>query len=393
MRKILSGFLFRLFKGFEIWVLIALLLFAAGYIDFSLMDRENYLNLVHEDADYVIAGEYEYNLEDGGVKAYRFETQGVSALDVYKYGIEELPEDVGKILNGSNSSIVEMKLICFLFLLTFAIPMVLMTIFIPVFFGRMYSDGTIKNLIVCGYSKGKIYLASLVFTYLLDLFLILVNLLVVGLWCLYYEWKPPFYLPVILAMLLSSILLLFTYTTLSLAILFVTSRKTIALVIGLVVSLFVLMDMSSITAPWSRIISSQDSDSKEYIDELREVTEIYSEKGLGVFEQRFDHSEFAVRLYYKGREIKSFSNSSLNPVTKNAYLTSIYMNPSLVYFLVFEDFTLSSGELGGALSGNPTPYMMCRDGIVAINAAANIFWVVLMNGAVLLFVRKREVRG
>ena len=385
MRKILSGFLFRLFKGFEIWVLIALLLFAAGYIDFSLMDRENYLNLVHEDADYVIAGVYEYNLEDGGVKAYRFETQGVSALDVYKYGIEELPEDVGKILKGSNSSIVEMKLICFLFLLTFAIPMVLMTIFIPVFFGRMYSDGTIKNLIVCGYSKGKIYLASLVFTYLLDLFLILVNLLVVGLWCLYYEWKPPVYLPVAMALLLSSISLLFTVTALSLSVLFISRKQTIALIAGLLVSAFSLATLPAIT-PWYKIFESQelnDSGSKEYLDIL------LSKHSYASLDQEFDYSEFNVRTYYEGRELNVWGKSSLNPVLKNSILVYIYTHPLLIYDLT--EMQLMTDVLYGAADLDITPYMMCRFGLVAINVAADIFWISLMSGVVLLSTRKKEV--
>ena len=376
MRKILSGLLFRLFKGFEIWGLIALLLFAAGYIDFSLMDRENYLNLVHEDADYVLAGEEEYNLEDGGVKAYRFETQGVSALDVYKYGIEELPEDVGKILNGSNYSIVEMNLICFLFLLAFAIPMVLMTIFIPVFFGRMFSDGTIKNIVACGYGKRKIYLSALILTAVLDLTMILLSLITLVVICICLQWQPPVYLPVLITAAVISTLLLITITSVSLAAMFAGGKKTLAFVAGFIMFAARLLPVSVFSTGllWYRQSIMNSSEISE------ETIAILKESGRNGLERKIDLSQFIDRFYVNGKEIQYLwkPENALPPVVCKTLIAISYMDPYLVD---------ADDHMGFGFS----PYLMYRDGVMAINIASNIFWIVVINGLGLLVVNKREL--
>ena len=75
-------------------------------------------------------------------------------------------------------------------------------ILIPLFLGRLFSNGTIKNLIACGHSKTQIYLASLIFSFLLNIALIFITLIFFAIICLYFMWMPPVYLPVLLVMLL-----------------------------------------------------------------------------------------------------------------------------------------------------------------------------------------------
>ena len=391
MRKILSGFYFRLLKGYEIWALIALLLFAGLYIDRSFLDTYGFLFLVRGKDCVVSEGnEFDsitYDLYADSIKDYRFESQGISALDLYRYKTEALSEEVSNVITGNNSAYSELTVFAFMIVSSISLPMVLMMIFIPVFFGRMFSDGTLKNYLTGGYTKGKLYLSSMVFTFCIDLFLVFVNLLIFALWCIYYEWKPPFYLPVVLALLLSSVLLFFTVTTLCLALLFISRKQTVALIVGLLVSAFCLATMP-IATPYSKMLDSQnlnESGAKEFHDILD------SKQSYAYFDQRFDHSEFQVRTCYQGRDLNISEKSNLNPVTKNTLLVSIYMNPLLIYDLT--EMGLMTGVVYAATNLEITPYMMYRDGLIAINIAGSIFWISLMSCWVLLATRKREVRG
>lgn len=391
MRKIISGFWFRLVKGYEIWVMIALLLFAGIYIDHSFLCTYSFLNLVRvkdcvvtESSDFY---DKTYDLSAHSIKDYRFETQGISALDLYKFGSEALPEEAAKkIISDNNCAYIELNVFSFMIVSSVAIPMVLMMIFIPVFFGRIFSDGTIKNYIAGGHSKGKVYLSSLVFTFCIDMFLVSVNLLIFGFWCVYYEWKPPFYLPVVLALLISSILLLFTITTLCLALLFLSTKQTVALIIGLLVSVYCLMGGTTFSIRYN-IYDSQEANEADY----QEYVDIYLKSSKAYFDQRLDLSEFAVRTYYAGRELKLFNDSNLAPFYKNSLLVSIYTNPLLIYELSEEN--LMSDVFFSSSYYDVTPYMMCRDGLIAINIASNIFWISLMSGVVILATRKKEVKG
>ena len=99
MRKILAGLWFRLLKGYEIWVLIALLLIAGLYIDHSFLNTWSFLKLVRvkdvvfTDGDISVVtdsnkwGVMTYDLYTHNIKDYRFESQGISALDLYRYKI------------------------------------------------------------------------------------------------------------------------------------------------------------------------------------------------------------------------------------------------------------------------------------------------------------------
>ena len=57
------------------------------------------------------------------------------------------------------------------------------------------------------------------------------------------------------------------------------------------------------------------------------------------------------------------------------------------------EMQLMTDVLYGAADMDITPYMMCRYGLAAINVAANIFWISLMSGVVLVSTRKKEVPG
>lgn len=382
MKKIMSGLFFRMIRSFEIWALIALLIFAAGYIDYDLFNQAKYLSMVHSAESSFIDDEtgLEYDLTDGGIKKYRFETQGISSFDAYRFKTEALDRETISKIEGE-STYREVNMFCFMIGTSFSIPMILMMFFIPLFFGRLFGDGTVKNLISCGFSKWEIYLSSLAFTFLLDLFTIILNLLVLGFWCLYYEWKPPVYLPVVLTLFVCSLLFIFTLTSLCLAILFVSRKATVAIIAGFLIAVISLMSTSPVINPWSNISYSQET-SEEGIKEYQEI--FNAKQSEGYFDHRFDLSEFMVRSYYGGKEIRTNYDSGLSPAVKTIYLMTLYLNPQLVYVLT--DINYSTYD-------SITFYMMYRDGLMAVNIASNIFWILIMNGAVILIDRKREIRG
>lgn len=382
MKKIISGLFFRLIRSFEIWALIALLIFAAGYIDYDLFNQAKYLSMVHSAESSFIDDEtgLEYDLTDGGIKKYRFETQGISSFDAYRFKTEALDQETISKIEGE-STYREVNMFCFMIGTSFSIPMILMMFFIPLFFGRLFGDGTVKNLISCGFSKWEIYLSSMVFTFLLDLFTVILNLLVLGFWCLYYEWKPPVYLPVVLTLFICSLLFIFTLTSLCLAILFASRKATVAIIAGFLIAVISLMSTSPVINPWSNISYSQET-CEEGINEYREI--FNAKMSEDYFDRRFDLSEFMVRLYYGGKEIRTNYDCSLSPAVKTIYLMTLYLNPQLVYVLT--DINYSTYD-------SITFYMMYRDGLMAVNIASNIFWILIMNGAVILIDRKREIRG
>ena len=182
MKKIISGMFFRLFRGIEFWVLIVILLAYAFYAGYNLFSGQEYLSLSRTETNI----------------SRRFESSGVSARDVYRMDSEVLPADVYyKINDDVSDAAYEAEFVFELMGRAQIMPVFLILLFIPFFFGRLFSDGTVKNLISCGHSKAKIYMSALIVTFILDVGMYIINSLIFGFWCLLYGWKPPVYLPVV----------------------------------------------------------------------------------------------------------------------------------------------------------------------------------------------------
>ena len=236
MKKILSGMLYRLFRGYEIWALLALFFIVAGYFTFveiATIDyvavKTGYTNTFYIDMeDSVITKE--------NAEQYCYKNSGISAYDLYRYRIEKLPQETfDKIHKDMNSEpVYEVRTIFRLVFRSYLVASVLMVIFIPIFFGRLFSDGTIKNLVSGGYSKRLIYLSSLLLTFAIDLVLNVASLVIIAVLCLILQWLPPIYLPVLLPAFLLSVLLSFTITSFSIGSLFAGGKKTLAFILGFV---------------------------------------------------------------------------------------------------------------------------------------------------------------
>ena len=212
MKKILAGMLFRLVRGFEIWALLALFIIVSGYFAFVEISTVNYV-AVKNDLEFAFI----YDGEDTVItkenaEQFCYKNSGVSARDLYRYRIETIPQESFDKINKDMDAepVSEVKTIFRLVFRSYLVASVLMMIFIPIFFGRMFSDGTIKNMISSGFSKGLIYISSLLLTFAIDLLLILMRLVMVAVFCVCFQWQPPIYLPVLIPAFLLSVLLSFT---------------------------------------------------------------------------------------------------------------------------------------------------------------------------------------
>ncbi len=380
MKKILSGMFYRLFRGFELWALIALMLFASLYFYYVSVGSVWFNRLMYSDRVYEedYKGEH-YLLDSSNIRQYCFENLGVSAFDVYRSDCETIPDSASKTLYQTYNCAVEELGTLFSFIGTLhLVPCLLICIFIPVFFGRMFSDGTLKNLIACGHSKGKIFMASMLLTVLLDLVMFGMNLASLVFWCLIYKWKPPVYLPVVIPIILLVFFLVITISVICLAILFASSKKAISFVAGFILVIYMLIPGSTIALSFIGMTNAYiDPNSEDYIL-LRSLYE-----GNGSYngvETRFDLSSFTLEYYYEGRELNFYADEYfIDPVVDSVLRTVIYADPAMVPNLERYSST-----------GLP-PYMVVRDGLAAVNAASEAFWIIVSSGIGFLVFRKREI--
>ena len=93
MKKILAGMLYRLFKGFEIWALLALFIVISGYFTFVEISTLHYVAVKHDLTNTIY-----FELEDtvitkDNADQFCYKGSGIKAYDLYRYGIEKIPQD------------------------------------------------------------------------------------------------------------------------------------------------------------------------------------------------------------------------------------------------------------------------------------------------------------
>ena len=376
MKKILSGMLFRLVRGYEIWALLALFILVSGYFTFveiATLDyvavKTGYTNTFYLDLDDSV-------ITKDNAEQFCYKNSGVSAYNLYRYRIEKIPQDdFDKIYTDMKSEpVYEVRTIFRLVFRSYLVASVLMVIFIPIFFGRLFSDGTIKNLVSGGYSKRLIYLSSLLLAFAIDLVLNVANLVIIAVLCLILQWLPPIYLPVLLPAFLLSVLLSFTITSVSIGSLFAGGKKTLAFILGfiMIATRFFSGSFLATGLLWS-------GQALNYSEVNEETFEKIKANGPNSFEMKLDLSQFIEKYYVNGERVTYlFADESSYPKSVvNLLLAVIYSDPYLI------DSTID--YIGY------DPYMMARDGIMAINFATNTFWTVLFNGAAIFILNKREL--
>lgn len=372
MKKIIAGMFYRLVKSFELWGLLALMIISSVYQYYVLVGTEDFNSLLRNDEVYYDTyNDTDYAVNASNVKQYRYESLGISAFDVYREGIETIPDGSYEILAGTyNFAYDEMSVLFNALGNLHFIPSILMMIFIPVFFGRMFSDGTLKNIISCGLSKGKIYLSSLIMTLVLDLVLFLINFAGFMFWCLVYEWNPPVYLPVLLPFTFVIFFLLPVISSVSLAVLFASQKKTAAFAAGFLLLISLRVSLSSFAVSYLTV-SYPDPNKEDYI----RMEEIIETQGRNAVEHRLDMSDLSVRPYYEGEELDVFADNRLYPEAKAFLLGVIYSDPALTAHL--EPYL--------------PVYFLVRDGIVSANAVCEAVWLVISTAAGYAVFSKREI--
>lgn len=351
MKKILAGYFYRLIRGFEIWALLVLLVVASLYI-----------TKVEFDVDLITFSEGDY-----------FSSLDVSPKDAYRCYTERLPDDVfARITNSECYD--DINTLFILFCGIHNVSAILILIFIPLFFGRLYSDGTIKNLIACGHSKTKIYIASLIMTFLIDLIMLIAGVVTIAVMCRINNWFPPVYLPVVLFMLLVELFVLFTVSALSMAVLFASAKRIVSLIAGFIIGVLVFLPLSSFA-----VLLLMNNFTEDYLESAayEEYITIMHEKGPNALEERFLLSEFDIAVSYEGRDLDISAPYNLSPVEKNILIATIYIDPFFI------------AHFGNSIG--VSPYMMARDGLMAVNIACDAFWITLSTSIGLIIFRRREM--
>ena len=366
---------YNLFRGFEIWLLLILVVICGVFDDIN--------NL--RDCDVIAAGVFgetrDYSDEDrtliispDNIDQFRYKGSGISAFDVYRYHIEPLPKDVYDKLgydmyyvphDEANTVFDRIKNL-------YIFPAILMAIFIPVFFGRLFRQGTIKNLLTCGYSKVMIYLASLIMSVVLNLALFLIRLLGFVLVCACLQWQPPVYLPVLIPSAVVSLLLLITISSFSLAALFISSKRTAAFVVGFIMAFSATISVSELASTflWNyEVVRTSAAENEDYMDFVKEQKQY-------LLEERFNFGNFSSDFYYGDKLIISlYAESSLPAPLRYVILALIYSDPALIQGA---DFMFE-------------PYLMARDGLLYVSMGVNTIWIILSSGLGIAIFRKREI--
>ena len=354
MKKILSGLIFRALRSIETWIVIGFFLFASVYISYMR-----------------ISNPYNGFSTDPG---RRFESLDVSAQDAYMLYAEALPEDVYYKLDTEDDEVqYEIKLLFGMIDFIQAIQIILFIIYLPIFMGRMFSDGTIKNLIAGGHSKGKIYLSSLLFSIVLDIAMMVTGICLFMLMCLILKWHPPVYIPVVLMMFLISVLITVTFSSVSIAALFISKKRTVAFIMSFL--LMFIIYFVPVSIPAVLIVGTQNINVNG--ENIKRIRKIRDEAPYDL-EEHFLLSEFNYRYTYHGEEIIFFEDSFLPRPVKTAVLIISYADPAMIFH---------TNE-----SLNISYYMMYRDGLMAVNIASNIFWITLSSFCGIIVFRRKEIR-
>ena len=374
MRKLLAGFLFRTLKSAVMWALLALSIVASFYFTSVLFEGFHCVTVIRSKDFFYTGNNDEVLVYSGNVKKYRFESLGISAYDLERSGVEPIDQEVYDLLQNEVHTAFSERWAFdgFPTSLHYA-SAILIAIIIPVFFGSLFSDGTIKNLVACGYSRRTIYLSALIYSFFLDLIMILLNIIVFMWFCIYYEWKPPVYVPMLLVAILVDIFVVFTVSAVVVSAMFVSVRRTVTIIVGFLMLVFIFLESNPLVEFYENHIIESDRTETEYIEYGRLVKQY----GNNVFEDKIDLSTLDYEVYYEGRKIISGQESDLPVPLKTAVVTLIYLDP---VFMERGGVGLASAE-----------YIYYSNGIPAITIACNALWIAVSTCIGITFFKKRDL--
>lgn len=375
MRKLLSGYLFRMVKSPVMWALMACGLIASVCFMHTSFAELNTVTVIHTDRHFYMGHYNQAYVDADNAKEYRFESLGISALDVERYSIVPIDQDTYDLLaKGINTAENESQIFNGSILTLHYAPAIVIALIIPIFFGRLFSDGTMKNLISCGYSRKKIYLSALIYSFIVDSILIFFNILVFICFCIYYEWKPPIYFPSAFTALLVELLLVFNVSAVVVSALFASARKTAAVIAGFLMLVFVFYEYNLL----GEFYSGHLVDTPSLMAEYEEYEALIKKHNWNAFENRFDLLTCSYEVYMGDRKVLSKPECDLPKPVQVALVTLIYLDPALT--------------VRGMLGYGGYNYMYYRFGVLFLESAANVIWIAASAWIGMACFNKREVR-
>ena len=374
MRKLLSGYLFRMIKSPLMWALMVCGLIASVYFISICFEGINTVTVLHTKEHFYLGDYNQIYVDAGNAKEYRFESLGISALDVEQHNLVPIDQDTYNLLsNGVHTAFIELRMFNGTIIALHYAPVITIALIIPVFFGILFSDGTIKNLVACGYSRRKIYLSALIYSFIVDSLMILFNVLVFICFCIYYEWKPPVYIPSVLSALIIEVLLVFNISAVVISALFASGKRTATFVVGFLMMAVLFFEYN----PLDEVYSEHMIDSPSLMAEYTEYEGLIQKYGFNAFENRFVLSKLAFEVYLGDRKVLSAPESDLPKPVHYALVTLIYLDPALTV----------RGNLG--YGGNN--YFYYSGGVIFIEMAANMLWIAASTMIGMACFKKREL--
>ena len=356
------------------WALMALSVIASVYFTSLIFVDEMSVTVIRSDDSFYLGDNDEVYVDADNIKQYRFENLSISAYDLERISIVPIDQEVYDALDKGIHTAYREKWVLNSFPPTLHYASaILIAIIIPVFFGSLFSDGTMKNLVACGYSRHTIYLSALVYSFIVDLIMILLNIIVFAGFCIYYEWKPPVYIPMFLVSILVEVFLVFNVSAVIVSALFASARKTVAFIVGFLMLTFIYLEANPLFAIYENHIVDSNKSETEYM----EYSGLAKQYGFNVFEDKIDLSNLSYEVYFNGRKIISSCEFDLPPALSTALMTLIYLDPALV--------------LRGGIGFAVTDYLYYKSGIYVIVLACNALWIAAGTCIGMTFFKKREL--
>ena len=117
-------------------------------------------------------------------------------------------------------------------LLVTVMPLLLITLFVTVFFGRLFNDHTIRNLISSGASKKTTYFTSALFSLIATTLLDIVVITPIIIFLKVTKWENTLGWPTIICIILSSFLIHLVFSSVMLMVIFFTGKQILTIVCG-----------------------------------------------------------------------------------------------------------------------------------------------------------------
>ena len=146
MRKLLSGYLFRFLKSYELWVLIVLYAAASAFLIYTFASSNSFITITRGNYTLRWGDHEEITINKDNINDYKFESLDVSELSLYRYYVGPVPkEDYDAIENSV--AIGERNIFWGLIEFLHIVPSVIILILIPFFSGPCLRTGQLRILL------------------------------------------------------------------------------------------------------------------------------------------------------------------------------------------------------------------------------------------------------